>query len=195
LILWLPQRRVGVVPTDREADLVASVIAHVEGVWDEPDHGLWELRGHPQHYTYSQVSAWAAVDRFVRRDDLHRSVDDAFVERMVELRNRMHREICEKGFNRQRDTFVEYYGSKEVDPSLLNLPLAGFLPVTDPRIEKTIAAIERARARRVRPSQVARRNSQGSVSRMHRMARRMPIDARATGRSGANLRSSLASAK
>ncbi|MCS3758721.1 glycoside hydrolase family 15 protein [Bradyrhizobium centrosematis] len=135
--------KVGVVPTDREADLVASVIAYVEGVWDEPNHGLWELRGHPQHYTYSKVSAWAAVDRFVRRDDLHRSADNAFVKRMVGLRNRMHREICEKGLNRQRETFVDYYGSEEVDPSLLNLPLVGFLPVTDLRIEKTIAAIER----------------------------------------------------
>ncbi|WP_346731267.1 glycoside hydrolase family 15 protein [Bradyrhizobium sp. 1] len=119
------------------------MIGHVERVWNEPDHGLWESRGNPQHYTYSKVSAWAAMDRFVRRGDLHGSADGGFVSRMDGLRDRMHREICEKAFDSERQTFVEYYGSDEVDPSLLNLPLVGFLPVTDRRIAKTIAAIER----------------------------------------------------
>lgn len=135
--------KAGIAPTQRERNLVASVIGHVERVWEEPDHGLWESRGDPQHYTYSKVSAWAAVDRFVRRNDLHRGADAAFIKRMVGLRDRMHREICEKAFNRRRGTFLEYYGSDGVDPSLLNLPLMGFLPITDARIEKTIAAVER----------------------------------------------------
>lgn len=135
--------KAGIVPSGREGNLVAAVIGHLERIWDEPDHGLWELRGEPQHYTYSKVSAWAAVDRFVRRADLHQSADGSLVERMNGLRDEMHREICEKAFNRRRETFVEYYGSDAVDPSLLNLPLVGFLPVTDERIEKTIAAIER----------------------------------------------------
>ncbi|WP_439409681.1 glycoside hydrolase family 15 protein [Bradyrhizobium sp. DASA03076] len=135
--------KAGVAPTEREADLVASVIAHVELVWDRPGHGLWELRGSPQHYTYSKVSAWVAVDRFVRRRDLHQTADDSFLDRMIGLRNRMHREICEKGVDPERGAFVEYYGSDGLDPSLLNLPLVGFLPVTDERVARTIAAIER----------------------------------------------------
>ncbi|MDA9420701.1 glucoamylase [Bradyrhizobium sp. CCBAU 53380] len=140
--------KVGIAPTELEGILIASVIGHVERIWDQPDHGLWEVRGDPQHYTYSKVSAWAAVDRFVRRADLHHAADETFVEGMVELRNRMHREICEKGVDRQRGTFVAYYGSDEVDPSLLNLPLMGFLPITDRRIERTIAAIERELVRK-----------------------------------------------
>ncbi|WOH61838.1 glycoside hydrolase family 15 protein [Bradyrhizobium sp. BWC-3-1] len=135
--------KAGIAPTEREGNLVAAVIGHVERVWNEPDHGLWESRGNPQHYTYSKVSAWAAMDRFVRRGDLHRSADGGFVSRMDGLRDRMHREICEKAFDSERQTFVKYYGSDEVDPSLLNLPLVGFLPVADRRIAKTIAAIER----------------------------------------------------
>jgi len=135
--------KAGIAPTKREADLVASVVAHVERVWNQPGQGLWELRGDPQHYTYSKVSCWAAVDRFVRRRDLHQTADDSFVGRMTGLRTRMHAEICEKGFSPERGTFVEYYGSDKLDPSLLNLPLVGFLPITDERVERTIAAIER----------------------------------------------------
>ncbi|QOZ78787.1 glycoside hydrolase family 15 protein [Bradyrhizobium sp. CCBAU 53351] len=135
--------KAGVAPTEREADLLASVIAHVERVWNEPGQGVWEVRGEPQHYTYSKVSAWAAVDRFVRRRDLHQTADGSFLERMTGLRSRMHGEICEKGFAPGRGTFVEYYGSDGLDPSLLKLPLVGFLPVTDERVARTIAAIER----------------------------------------------------
>ncbi|WP_439393398.1 glycoside hydrolase family 15 protein [Bradyrhizobium sp. PMVTL-01] len=135
--------RAGILPSEREAHLITSVISHVERIWQEPDHGLWESRGDPRHYTYSKVSAWAAVDRFIRREDLHRAADGNFLHRMISLRNRMHREICEKAFDPGRGTFVDYYGSDRVDPSLLKLPLLGFLPVTDARIEKTIAAVER----------------------------------------------------
>ncbi|MGY4466904.1 GH15 family glucan-1,4-alpha-glucosidase [Bradyrhizobium sp. LB9.1b] len=133
----------GIAPTTRESELIASVIEHVERIWREPDHGLWELRGDPQHYTYSKVSAWAAVDRFVRRSDLHHAAERSFVERMIGLRHRMHRDICQNAFDRGRETFVEFYGAQGVDASLLNLALVGFLPVADPRMTKTIAAIER----------------------------------------------------
>nr|WP_256467778.1 MULTISPECIES: glycoside hydrolase family 15 protein [unclassified Bradyrhizobium] len=150
--------KAGIAPTDREGNLVAAVIAHVERVWNEPDHGLWESRGNPQHYTYSKVSAWAAVDRFVRRGDLYQSADGGFVRRMNGLRDRMHREICEKAFDSERQAFVEYYGSDGVDPSLLNLPLVGFLPITDRRIDKTIATIEREL---VHEGYVHRRTSDG----------------------------------
>jgi len=133
----------GIAPTERESELITAVVDHVARVWDQPDHGLWELRGDSRHYTYSKVSAWAAVDRFVSCADLHRAADRQFLQQMAALRDRMHREICQKAFDRKRETFVEYYGADEVDASLLNLPLLGFLPVTDERIRNTIAAIER----------------------------------------------------
>jgi GH15 family glucan-1,4-alpha-glucosidase len=135
--------KVGIAPSARERELIASLIEHVERVWDEPDHGLWELRGDPKHYTYSKVSAWAAVDRFVRRSDFHKGAASSLLERMIGLRRRMHSDICQKAFDRAGETFVEFYGGQEVDASLLNLPLVGFLPVEDPRITRTIAAIER----------------------------------------------------
>lgn len=134
--------RAGIEPSDREGDLVASIVTHVERIWELPDHGLWEVRGVPRHYTYSKVSAWAAVDRFVRRSDLHRRAERGFVARMAELREQMHREICERAFDPALGTFVQFYGSDQVDASLLNLPLVGFLPVTDRRIAGTIGAVE-----------------------------------------------------
>lgn len=135
--------KAGISPSEREIALITSVVEHVERVWELPDHGLWELRGRPRHYTYSKVSAWAAVDRFVRRHDLHSRSDQGQLDRMRALRDRMHREVCDNAFDPSLGTFVAFYGSEKVDASLLNLPLLGFLPVTDARIEKTIATIER----------------------------------------------------
>jgi GH15 family glucan-1,4-alpha-glucosidase len=135
--------KAGISPSEREVMLITSVVEHVERVWELPDHGLWELRGKPRHYTYSKVSAWAAVDRFVRRQDLHSGSALDQLERMRALRDRMHREICDRAFDPSLGTFVAFYGSEKVDASLLNLPLVGFLPVTDERVRKTIATIER----------------------------------------------------
>jgi GH15 family glucan-1,4-alpha-glucosidase len=135
--------KAGIKPLPRETALVNSVVEHVERVWEMPDHGLWEIRGKPRHYTYSKMSAWAAIDRFVRRADLHSQADRELLRRMAALRDRMHAEICDQAYDPALETFVEFYGSEKVDASLLNLPLVGFLPVTDERIRKTIAAIER----------------------------------------------------
>jgi GH15 family glucan-1,4-alpha-glucosidase len=135
--------KAGIKPLGRETALVNSVVEHVERVWELPDHGLWEIRGKPCHYTYSKASAWAAIDRFVRRSDLHSQADPELLPRMAALRDRMHAEICDQAYDPALETFVEFYGSEKVDASLLNLPLIGFLPVTDERIRKTIATIER----------------------------------------------------
>ncbi|WP_407121869.1 glycoside hydrolase family 15 protein [Bradyrhizobium sp. STM 3561] len=135
--------KAGISPSEREVALITSVVEHVERVWELPDHGLWELRGRPRHYTYSKVSAWAAVDRFVRRPDLHSLFDAGQLDRMRALRDRMHRDICDRAFDPSLGTFVAFYGSEKVDASLLNLPLVGFLPVTDERVRETIATIER----------------------------------------------------
>ncbi|WP_247459201.1 glycoside hydrolase family 15 protein [Bradyrhizobium sp. 62] len=121
--------KAGIAPTERESELITAVVDHVERVWEQPDHGLWELRGDSRH--------------FVSCTDLHRAADRPFLQQMAALRDRMHREICEKAFDSRRETFVEYYGADGVDASLLNLPLLGFLPVADERIRNTIKAIER----------------------------------------------------
>ncbi len=108
--------------------------------WDEPDHGLWEIRGPQRHFTHSRVMVWAAFDRAVRAVEDHGLKGP--VERWRELRDRVRAEVLEKGFDAARGTFVQHYDTTEVDASLLNIPLVGFLPGTDERVLGTIRAIE-----------------------------------------------------
>ena len=118
-----------------------AVIEHVETVWQRPDDGIWEARGPQRHYTYSKVMAWVVFDRAVRlaeRFDL-----EAPVERWKQIRDEIHAEVCERGYDPDRRTFTQYYGSKELDASVLNIPLVGFLPGTDERVTGTIDAVWR----------------------------------------------------
>jgi GH15 family glucan-1,4-alpha-glucosidase len=118
-----------------------AVIEHAETIWRQPDDGIWEARGPQQHYTYSKVMAWVVFDRGVRlaeRYDL-----EAPLERWKQIRDEIHREVCEQGYDRERRTFTQYYGSKELDASVLNIPLVGFLPGTDERVTGTIDAVSR----------------------------------------------------
>jgi GH15 family glucan-1,4-alpha-glucosidase len=118
-----------------------GVIEHAETIWRQPDDGIWEARGPQQHYTYSKVMAWVVFDRGVRlaeRYDL-----DAPLERWKQIRDEIHREVCEQGYDSERRTFTQYYGSKELDASVLNIPLVGFLPGTDERVTGTIDAVSR----------------------------------------------------
>ena len=118
-----------------------AVIEHVETVWRRPDDGIWEARGPQRHYTYSKVMAWVVFDRAVRlaeRFDL-----DAPVERWTSTRDEIHAEVCERGYDAERRTFTQYYGSTELDASVLNIPLVGFLPGTDERVTGTIDAVWR----------------------------------------------------
>ena len=123
--------------------MINGIVRHVEGVWRLPDHGLWELRGKRRHYVYSKVSAWVAIDRYVRRREEDGSQADAKLRRMRKLRQQMHDEICREGYDPGLGTFVEYFGAGSLDASLLLLPLLGFLPIGDGRISRTIDAIER----------------------------------------------------
>jgi GH15 family glucan-1,4-alpha-glucosidase len=118
-----------------------TVVEHVETIWREPDDGIWETRGPRQHFTYSKVMAWVVFDRAVRLAE--RFELDAPVERWKEVRNEIHSEVCERGYDRERRTFTQYYGSKELDASVLNIPLVGFLPGDDERVTGTIDAISR----------------------------------------------------
>jgi GH15 family glucan-1,4-alpha-glucosidase len=127
----------------READWAfqRALLEHLEDVWDEPDHGLWEMRGAPQHFTYSKVMAWVALDRGIRNAETLRI--DGPLDRWRALRARIHDEVCSRAFDGSRGAFVQAYGSAELDASLLLMPTTGFLPATDPRVGGTIEAIER----------------------------------------------------
>jgi GH15 family glucan-1,4-alpha-glucosidase len=118
-----------------------TVVEHVETIWREPDDGIWESRGPRRHYTYSKVMAWVVFDRAVRLAD--RFALEGPVDRWKQIRDEIHREVCEKGYDAGRRTFTQYYGSQELDASVLNIPLVGFLPGSDERVADTIDAISR----------------------------------------------------
>ena len=118
-----------------------AIIEHVETIWREPDDGIWEARGPQRHYTYSKVMAWVVFDRGVRLAE--RFELEAPVERWKQVRDEIHAEVCERGYDRERRTFTQYYGSSELDASVLNIPLVGFLPGTDERVSGTIDAVSR----------------------------------------------------
>ena len=118
-----------------------KAIEYVETIWREPDDGIWESRGPRRHYTYSKVMAWVVFDRAVR---LAEEFDlESPLERWRLTRDEIHQEICERGYDRERRTFTQYYGSSELDASVLNIPLVGFLPGSDERVTGTIDAIVR----------------------------------------------------
>jgi GH15 family glucan-1,4-alpha-glucosidase len=116
-----------------------GVFEYVETIWREPDDGIWEARGPQRHYTYSKVMAWVVLDRGVRLAE--RFELEAPLERWRQVRDEIHAEVCERGYDRERRTFTQYYGSKELDASVLNIPLVGFLPGDDERVTGTIDAV------------------------------------------------------
>ena len=138
----LHQARRGGLPL-RAADwnLQRALLDHLTGVWDQPDAGLWEMRGEPRHFTFSKVMAWVALDRGIRAVEDYRLSGE--VDAWRALRTRVHDEVCARGFNRELGSFVQSYDTTELDASLLLLPTTGFLPPDDARIRGTIEAIER----------------------------------------------------
>jgi GH15 family glucan-1,4-alpha-glucosidase len=116
-----------------------AIVEHVETVWRRPDDGIWEARGPQRHYTYSKVMAWVVFDRAVRIAE--RFEMEAPLDRWKQIRDEIHAEVCERGYDLERRTFTQYYGSRELDASVLNIPLVGFLPGTDERVTGTIDAI------------------------------------------------------
>lgn len=122
-------------------DLERALLAHLEDIWMLPDEGIWEVRGERQHFTYSKVMAWVAFDRAIRSAELHDLPGP--LERWRALRDRIHEDVCTHGYDAELNSFTQYYGSRELDASLLLLPELGFLPPDDPRIRGTVEAIER----------------------------------------------------
>jgi GH15 family glucan-1,4-alpha-glucosidase len=121
-------------------DLECAVMTHLAEVWDHPDHGIWERRGEPRHYVFSKVMTWVAFDRAIKSAE--RFGFEAPIGEWRRLRDTIHREVCEKGFDAGLNSFVESYGSRLLDASILLLPAVGFLPASDPRILGMIAAVE-----------------------------------------------------
>lgn len=131
----------GLEKSDVGWNLQRSLVNQLERIWFQPDEGIWEIRGPRRHFVHSKVMAWVGVDRAVR--SIQEFGEDGPVERWIRLRADIHDQVCRFGFSRDRNSFVQYYGSKQVDASLLLLPLVGFLPPEDPRIQGTIAAVEK----------------------------------------------------
>ena len=121
--------------------LQSALMDFLESGWKEPDDGIWEVRGPRRHFTHSKVMAWVAVDRSVK--DIRAKYGDGPLDRWLALRDEIHRDVCSHGFDVERNAFVQYYGSKSLDASLLMIPLVGFLPAKDPRVVSTVSAIER----------------------------------------------------
>jgi GH15 family glucan-1,4-alpha-glucosidase len=119
----------------------AALIDHLCKVWQEPDEGIWETRGGPKHFTHSKVMAWVALDRAIKHHERYDGGGD--IKRWKKNRDMIHKEVCEKGFNKRLNSFVQAYGSKELDASCLRIGLVGFLPMDDPRIIGTVEAIEK----------------------------------------------------
>jgi GH15 family glucan-1,4-alpha-glucosidase len=133
--------RSGIAPDAAAWSLTCHLVEYLIEAWQLPDEGIWEVRGPRRHFTHSKVMAWVAMDRAVKlveRHGLHGPAD-----RWRGVRDAIHRDVLAHGFDPQRRTFVQYYGSTEVDASLLMIPLVGFLPPTDPRVVGTLAAVER----------------------------------------------------
>jgi GH15 family glucan-1,4-alpha-glucosidase len=120
---------------------VRALLEYLETAWEKPDDGIWEVRGPRRHFVQSKVMAWLAFDSAVRL--VERFELDAPLARWKRIRTRIHREVCEKGYDANRETFTQYYGSQELDAAVLMIPIVGFLPGTDKRVTGTIDALRR----------------------------------------------------
>jgi GH15 family glucan-1,4-alpha-glucosidase len=117
------------------------LLDHLAKTWDQPDEGIWEVRGARQHFTHSKVMVWVAFDRVVKILE-QRGNSSRVLEHWRHVRDMIHEDVCRKAFDTELGSFVQAYGSRSLDASLLLLPLVGFLPPTDPRIIGTVKAIE-----------------------------------------------------
>lgn len=135
--------RAGIVLADPDWRMQVSLLDFLETKWDEPDEGIWEVRGGRRQFTHSKVMAWVAFDRAVKLVEHCDCSGNQQLKRWKKLRDKIHREVCDHGYSRTKKAFTQSYGSTALDASLLILPLVGFLPSTDERIRNTIAAVER----------------------------------------------------
>ena len=134
-------RRHGLTADDEDWTVQIELLKHLETVWSEKDEGIWEVRGGAKHFTYSKVMAWVAFDRAIR------TVEEYGLKGPVEtwrgLRDTIHADVCTKGWSDKAGAFAQSYGVDKLDASILLMPLTGFLPAEDPRVRKTIEAVEK----------------------------------------------------
>jgi GH15 family glucan-1,4-alpha-glucosidase len=134
-------RRVGLAYEQASWALQRNLMEYLETIWNEPDEGIWEVRGPRRHFTHSKVMAWVAMDRAVKT--IEQFGTDGPLDRWRALRDQIHDSVCRHGYDPELGSFVQAYGSKELDASLLLIPLVGFLPSHDPRVRGTVAAVEK----------------------------------------------------
>ncbi|WP_329283430.1 glycoside hydrolase family 15 protein [Streptomyces sp. NBC_01451] len=118
-----------------------ALMEFLRTAWRQPDEGLWEVRGPRRHFVHSKVMAWVAADRAVRQLELNPKLNGGDLEGWRAMRDEVHREVCERGYDPERNTFTQFYGSRELDAAVLLLPRVGFLPPDDPRIVGTVDAV------------------------------------------------------
>jgi GH15 family glucan-1,4-alpha-glucosidase len=133
--------KAGLQAPERGLALRPVVLNYLTKAWRQPDEGIWEVRGEPRHFVHSKVMAWVAFDRAAKQLVIEGQNEEA--PRWRALADEIHAEVCERGFDRELNSFVQAYGSKRLDASLLLIPLVGFLPADDARVRGTLAAIER----------------------------------------------------
>jgi GH15 family glucan-1,4-alpha-glucosidase len=134
-------RRASLEPEPAAWHIQIALLEFLEDHWQDPDEGIWEIRGPRRQFTHSKVMAWVAFDRAVK--DAERYGFEGPIARWRQLRNRIHAQVCTQGYDALRNTFVQSYGSPHLDASLLLIPQVGFLPPDDPRVRGTVEAIER----------------------------------------------------
>ena len=138
-------REAGLSTDDSAWDMQRTLLEYLESQWDEPDNGLWEMRGRRRHFVHSNVMAWAGVDRAVRAVEHHDL--DGPLDKWRALREDIHIDVCTNGYDAERNTFVQSYGSDALDAALLLIPRVGFLTGNDPRVVGTVDAVQAALCR------------------------------------------------
>jgi GH15 family glucan-1,4-alpha-glucosidase len=132
--------KAGMAPPERGQAVRPAVLNYLTTAWRQPDEGIWEVRGGRQHFVYSKMMAWVAFDRAANEREAQAFHDSG--RRWRQIADEIHAEVCERGFDRDLNSFVQAYGSKLLDASLLLIPIVGFLPPEDPRVRGTLRAIE-----------------------------------------------------
>ncbi len=135
--------RAGIETNSVDWNLQAAIVNSLESRWEQPDEGIWEMRGGRRQFTHSKMMAWLAFDRGVKLIEHCKCAAMNYLDRWRKIRDAIHTQVCEQGYNRERKAFTQFYGAKELDASLLMMPLVGFLPATDERFRNTVEAVER----------------------------------------------------
>jgi len=146
LSAWYMARKMGLAGKEEGWHVANDLITFMEDAWERPDDGVWEVRGGRRHFTHSKVMAWVFFDRMakaIQEFGFGRDEGQKMLPHLGALRDRIHAEVCERGFNPRVRAFTQSYGSDALDASVLMIPYFGFLPATDPRMQGTIAAIEK----------------------------------------------------